>query len=758
MGPDLIEYLRLLQQLKSYNNVPTELIYSLQSYTSIVYRSDVQNRFSEPMPWIGIYIALASLFCIIAIVADLLHGLRNRKLWFPCKYFTLNAASLSVIAIAMKLPVDLNNSMPGDVDQAAKLGSMGFMCTMMSNLLPALAILDSKELVTNIIALGVLVVTIVVNVCIQIKTGVVSSIEVWYLFDDDYYSNSVSYYTMPIAIIYVAMLLMLLIMHACSALAILKSKQILEMKYQAAHETAMKDKELQQPGRLSVDKIKQLVSNYWIMASTGNPQFFTACSATSCASGVISAISTVLHVIVILFIVGSLGDFRSDYKWSALVILITQFIGSIVGTMAPLSRCFAALSFKLSIKWIWNNMNVFKVESYWTQTLYDLKESTMPFLSCSRKFKIFVENTKVIVLSFCIGFQKTVVVACKMIGLIPIFIVICIFICSCCWKWLKSMFNAFGIVLIKEPEQHETNKILSHYVLQLQEDAELAERTLKRISYSFERIIKKAEKQQPYNLMKLVEGYRGFRRAEKFDSHHVLSLLLEESPSCWSLPLVTLTTMAISLPNIKKDRVDCLLSGVSEGMVYVTIVEDSLNATDDHVIIQKAAQTLWLEVEIYQKWLGNKLRKPVPLANTAGQILLWLRDTAKNMVTRVESRDTKGQNDSSKFWSISASSMYRITEMILHSNHAHVDKVSPEELFEQLSSMIADIFVACLTNLPQVIAMKCHSSEIEKREASVYAAAQILGETMQILNTIQDSELPSLNPDDLVFIVDKLGA
>ncbi|CAI9289897.1 unnamed protein product [Lactuca saligna] len=724
MGRDLNEYLLLLQQLKSYSNVPNELIYSLRSYTTLVYGSDLQNRFSEPMPWIGIYIALASLFCVIAMVADLLHGLRNRKLWFPCKYFTLNAASLSLIAIAMKLPVDLNNSMPGDVDQAAKVGSMGFMCAMMSHLLPALATLDSKELVTNIIALSVLVITLVVNVCIQIETGVVSSTDVLYVL----------------------------------ALAILKSKQILEMKYQAAHETALKDQELQQQGRLVVDKIKQYVSNYWVMAATGNPEFFTACSATSCASGIISAISTALHVIVMVSIVGSLWDFRSDYQWSALVILITQLIGSLVGTMAPLSRCFATLSFKLSIKWIWNNVNVFKVESYWTQTLSDWKESTIPFLPCSRKFKIFVENTKVIVLSFCIGFQKTVVVTCKIIGLIPIFIVICIFNCSCCWKWLKSKFNAFGIVLIKEPEQHETNKILSNYVLQLQEDAELAERTLKRISYSFERIVEKAEKQPPYNLMKLLEGYRGFGRAEKFDSHHVLSLLLEESPDCWSLLLVTLITIAISLPNITKDRVDCLLSGVSEGMVYVTIVEESLNATDDHVIFQKAAQTLWLEVEIYQKWLGNKLQKPVPLANTAGQILLWLRDTAMNMVTQVESSDTKGQNDSSKFWSISASSMYRITEMILLSNHANIDKVSQEELFEQLSSMIVDVLVACLMNLPQVIAMKCHSSEIEKREASVYAAAQLLGETMQIINAIQDSELPSLNLDDLVIIVNKWGA
>ncbi|GKD98706.1 hypothetical protein Tco_1382603, partial [Tanacetum coccineum] len=61
---------------------------------------------------------------------DFIRGLWNRKLWFPCKILTLNAASLTIVAIATKLPVDLNNSMP--------------------------ATMDSKELFANIIALAIL--------------------------------------------------------------------------------------------------------------------------------------------------------------------------------------------------------------------------------------------------------------------------------------------------------------------------------------------------------------------------------------------------------------------------------------------------------------------------------------------------------------------------------------------------------------------------------------------------------------------------
>nr|GFA50842.1 hypothetical protein CTI12_AA298070 [Tanacetum cinerariifolium] len=124
------------------------------------------------------------------MAAYLLHGLRNRKLWFPYNYFTLNAASLSVVAVAIKLPIDINNSMPGDVDQAAKLGSMAFMCTVMANLLPSLATMDNKELLANIIVLVVLI---------------------------------------------------------CSALTIINSKHILELKYQAGHERALSDLKLKRP-------------------------------------------------------------------------------------------------------------------------------------------------------------------------------------------------------------------------------------------------------------------------------------------------------------------------------------------------------------------------------------------------------------------------------------------------------------------------------------------------------------------------------
>nr|KAJ0199132.1 hypothetical protein LSAT_V11C600314280 [Lactuca sativa] len=236
------------------------------------------------------------------------------------------------------------------------------------------------------------------------------------------------------------------------------------------------------------------------------------------------------------------------------------------------------------------------------------------------------------------------------------------------------------------------DKDLRRYVLHLENDIEFADRTLKGISKFVNHLILKAEKQQLSNLIKLLAESSGFEGVEKFDSHHVPPLLSEEYLNCWSLPLVTLTTISMSLPNIKKNLLECLLiRGVSEGLV-------------------NAAKALWVEVEVYHKWFGNMLQNPDPQLHTTGQILLCLRDTTNNMLIKMEGMSHGVPNDMSKFRAIYANSMYRITETILLSYHYNIDTLSQEELFVMLSLVIADILSTCLTNLPQVILKNSSSS------------------------------------------------
>nr|XP_043616616.1 uncharacterized protein LOC122588544 [Erigeron canadensis] len=728
MEPD---YFEVLHNLIESHNITTD---TYAFFGSLIADRDRQNRYGEPMIWIGFYIAAASLFCMLLMLFDLLDGIGNKKLWFPCKYFTLNAASLSLIAVAMKLPVDLNNPMEGVTDQSVKYGSLAFMCTMMANLLPSLGSMNGKELVTNIIALGIFIITMVVNVCIQLQTGVL---------------YHYSLFLKIMATIDVVMLLFMLMIYTSLALTIVKSKQILESKYQACHEKALTELAVQQPGGLMVENLKKHVNNHWIMAATGSPQLMVACSATNSAAGVICAITTVVHVIQLIIEHKYIWEFDSDYKWSTPIILRTQLMGVIIGTIAPISRCFASLNLKFSRKWIFRHIKVFKVESYSTQKLYDWKRSNIPFPLKSRRCKIVIDNLKVLILSLCIGLQVTTVVSCKMVSLILIPFIICVLFCS---KWLKAIFSALGFVAKKEPELLQQNEDLRQYVLQLQDDVELADRTLKAMLTSVNHLIQKAEKEKPVYLLKLLDESSGFEGVGMHDLHQIPSLLAKEFSDCWSLTVVTLTTIAISLPNIQKDRIDKLLYSVSEGLAYVTLIEESLNSSDDYVNLQKASKMLWLEVEVHYKWLGNNLQNVATQVNSVKQILQWFTDTAKNLITKVENTNIDVPNDNSIGMSVCANSMYRITQAILLSYNANIDEVSQEQLFTRLSSMISDILAACLTNLPQVIALKCHTNVIEKREASVHAAAQLLGQTMEIINSLQDRGLPNLDPADLPFI------
>ncbi|KAL8239603.1 hypothetical protein R6Q59_016170 [Mikania micrantha] len=196
-------------------------IIQLRTSCVALYEKENGDRYSKPMVWIGIYIAMASLLCTLAMATDLLHGFRSKKLWIPCKYFSLNAASITMIAISMKLPVDLSTSLPSYTDNESKLGSLAFMCTMVANFLPSLASMDNKTLLPNVTGFAILTITVIVNVYIQINTGVI---------DGDSYL-SVTYIDM-FAYFHVAMILVLLIILILLSLTIPTSNKILEFKYQ----------------------------------------------------------------------------------------------------------------------------------------------------------------------------------------------------------------------------------------------------------------------------------------------------------------------------------------------------------------------------------------------------------------------------------------------------------------------------------------------------------------------------------------------
>ncbi|KAK9070198.1 hypothetical protein SSX86_010598 [Deinandra increscens subsp. villosa] len=697
------------------------------------------------MVWIGIYIAIASLLCILAMAADLVHGFRNKKIWFPCKYFSLNAASITVITVTMKLPVDLSSDMPAYMDQSAKLGSLAFMCAMMANFMPSLAAMDNKTLLANIIGLSILVITMVVNILIDIHTGVIKHLNLNFF---SAYSHSFDCVT--IAYIYVVIILLLLMIMISSSLAIPTSKDILEVKYQTKNKTYLTEQHLPHTQMSKVEKLRQHVQRYWVMAETGSPQFVMASNPLSTASGVICVIVLISNLFVVI---DNFGDHRkqvvygSSYKWSILFILITQSVGVLVGTIAPIFRCFSVLSFKLATKWNKSHLLVFKVEKYWTQKLSEWKQSPAHFLSGNRTRALFY-NLKSVIISFFINLQKVIVVLCKVISLVPTITPIFASYCLYCWKSMKARLFTPSVV----SRTDDIDEDLRNYVLHIHDEIKLAKSTLKRISNSMNSFIKKAGKEQNKDLFKLLEKSTGFKGVENFDTDHVQPLLSVEFVNSWSLPIVTLTCIAVALPNIRKDTIKSLLRSVGEGLSYTHLVEEILNHENENVNVRKATTILWNELEHKCKWLDKALGKDAFRGNTSTEILKWFSNRAKEMVTEIKEGISGEIVENAPKELIAANSMHRIAETVLLGEKNNTMHINEEQLFALLNEMIADIFSACFTNLPRVITTKCNESVIEKREESVKAAAKLLGKTIKIIERLEKCELPSMDPDKMPYI------
>ncbi|KAK9104601.1 hypothetical protein Scep_021445 [Stephania cephalantha] len=72
-----------------------------------------------------------------------------------------------------EIPVDLTTKMPSAHDQLSKLTGTTLICICMALLMPSIGSNRESDSLTNMLALSILVVTVVVNICIQLYTGVI---------------------------------------------------------------------------------------------------------------------------------------------------------------------------------------------------------------------------------------------------------------------------------------------------------------------------------------------------------------------------------------------------------------------------------------------------------------------------------------------------------------------------------------------------------------------------------------------------------
>ncbi|KAK4394714.1 hypothetical protein Sango_1625700 [Sesamum angolense] len=661
--------------------------------------ADVEKQLEAPMPWIGVYVGAASLICTLAMAADTFHGFRSKKHWFPSKFFSLNATSLTLLAVAMKLPVDLTTRMWATTDRLAKVSSMIFMSTAMGNFMTCLGSMDDKDILMNVTALGILVITVTANVCVQI-------IQMRrFLFGRKMFAEE---------ILAAASMLLLLVIVASSAVMVPATKRYLESKYHEMLKMASDEQFLEsmEEGNLVFDKLRLRIQKYWVMAETSSPQFVIARSVTCTASGFVCLFTALILVqaeIRMLIKYRTLNVTASKYGWSSTWIVLAQSIGVAVGIIAPAFRCYTAIKFKCSENGKRSFKDEFKIEAYWTQRLVEWKESSLPLQIRDRKWRKVLHNTKGLILTFLVKNQN---------------------------QKLRSELD------------------LSRYVLLLEGEVELPQRIQINICNEVDKLIQTGKKQQPKNLISLLHKIGNFRGLKEVDRNQVPSLHSQEPPKCWSLPLVTLTSIASAFPNIPKHKVKWLLQSVDEGLFYVNLIEKSLDKKGNLVNSRHAADAIWVGVELYSKWQDNDLHETSRKGGNSKETLQELSKQAEMTIIDFKREVKDFLMDNPLNWPvkvIAANSMYRIGQRILMAYEGDL-LPTDEGLFEHLCNMIANIMAACLTNLMHVIIMKCHRKGIKDKEKTVRQAALLLGETEEILRILQQHTAARSNPDESEFI------
>ncbi|XP_004245759.1 uncharacterized protein [Solanum lycopersicum] len=685
------------------------------------------ESFSSPMPMIGIYVAAASLLCILAMAADAFQAFRVKRLWFPCKFFALNAASLTVLAVAMKLPVEISEPMPGHTDQLSKLASTVFMCVVIGNFMPSIGAMSNKEILSNVVALDILVITIIVNLFIEMHTGLIVNLK-------------------PEFIATIFLMFLLILVLSFSSLTLATTKKILELNYKEAYQITLRNDALAF-GRLSIDRLRDTVEKCWMMVETSNPQFVMARSVTFSTSGTICVLASLILMEALIRIYNSPPYFpnSSTYEWTTSVILIVQSIGVVVGTVAPALRWFICISFKRSNKTGNANANFFKVEDYWIRKLVEWKEKPLSLNIRGTKFRKYLQGTRNLILAFSIRSQILVVSMSKFVRFVSV-----------------VSFNLMFLCQLQGPNYHQSEPEhmreteLHHYVLLLEGEEELPERIFKNISGNASRLVDTGRKRQPTQLVNLLRKSSSFSGVADIYCHQVPVLHSVEPSNCWTISLVTLTSITVALPKVRDQMDYQLIRSVHEGLTYASFIEETMYPEGEFTNIRNAAHIVWEELEIHQKWLDEDLQKPTLEGKTPRETLEMLTGIASKKVMDFKQTTDGRILDNPLNWPvriIAANSMYKIGKAILLLLHSegHNGTVH-EKLFERLSITIADILSACFTNLPRAITMACNSGAIEDREKNVHRAALLVGKTEEILKIIQYHELPNINADQSAYI------
>ncbi|KAK9159665.1 hypothetical protein Syun_006006 [Stephania yunnanensis] len=307
------------------------------------------SSYSSPVPIIGLYIAAATLVCFFSMLFDIISGFRNRKRWLPCRFFSLNSVTLTLLAIAAKIPVDLTTDMPSALDQLSKLTGTTLICICMGFLMPSLGINGESESWINMLALSILVVTVVINICIQLYTGVIILFRVEH-------------------IIVLCCMMLLLLALLCATYDINCQKSL----------TVDQNKDLLNKGRGSMLERLKLC---YVYAYHSNPQLELCKDLDSSFIGILCVVSPVVLVQAAFrcFIrkeMMSPCSRSSDYEWSMRIILGTQIATILIGSLGTSFRLVTLAPYmdfdSFGLNWAYKDLSVIDNNPLDTWAVYNI--------------------------------------------------------------------------------------------------------------------------------------------------------------------------------------------------------------------------------------------------------------------------------------------------------------------------------------------------------------------------------------------------
>ncbi|KAL5718713.1 hypothetical protein ACHQM5_011590 [Ranunculus cassubicifolius] len=357
------------------------------------------DNYSAPVPVIGLYIAAASAVCALLMLYDIVHGFIKRKRWLSCKLFKLNSVTLSLIGVVVKLTVDLTTTMPSALDQLSKLAGTTCLCIYMCYIYPSIS--DMKDS-TNMFALSILVVTVIVNICIQLSTGVIA------LFFPEHV---------------VVLCLMLVLLGILWRLVFVAKNEKRDSVATGKYEVA--------PLGVKPEIFLQRLKDCYLANYKVNPQF-RACRKPD--SGIVGDLSLISLAILIQAAIRSIVLKKenlcmgrsSDYQWSMAMIVVTQFFFIIIGSFASGFRRWTMLF----------HMDFYRV----FQNLIEKPYSSNPMLN--GKYSLVIAVEKVYLLLMTINW---------------LFLFMLVWVISCMRKAFSRVF--IMVIYYTSSEEECTNRV-----------------------------------------------------------------------------------------------------------------------------------------------------------------------------------------------------------------------------------------------------------------------------------------------------------